>query len=199
MTPRAMLLTVLILLGLGAGFLYLHFLTRRMTYQAAQPPEEGARTRLAENVLQSPSGPTSIVTLYFPSTDEGILLEERRQMSWAAGDPDRIRQIVLALIEGSRQGLHRPLPASTELRAVFLAPDGTAFLDFSSSALGLFDPGITSETLAVYSIVDSVCANIPTAKRVKFLVEGREADTLNGHVDLTQAYVPDPNVLTSAH
>ncbi len=72
-------------------------------------------------------------------------------------------------------------------------------MDFSSGALGLFDPGITSETLAVYSLVDSISANIPTAKRVKFLVEGHEVDTLNGHVDLTQAYVPDPNVLPSSH
>jgi len=199
MTPRALTLTTLILLGIAAGFLYLHLLTRRMTFQASQPPEEGARTQLAENVLLSPSGPSSAVSLYFPSTDEGILLEERRQISWAADDPDRIRQIVLALIAGSREGLHRPLPASTEIRAVFLTPDGTAFLDFSSSALGLFDPGITSETLAVYSIVDSICANIPATHRIKFLVEGREADTLNGHVDLTQAYAPDPNVLTSSH
>ena len=112
-------------------------------------------------------------------------------MTMAANDTDRIRQIVLALIAGSTQGGDRPLPPSADLRAVFLTPEGTAYLDLSSSALSGFLPGIESETLAIYSIVNSLAANVPSVRKVRILVQGQEAETLDGHADLTGEFAPD--------
>lgn len=191
MTARAKVLTAVVLVLVAAGVFYLHTLSSRLENQSAQRVEESARTRLAEASLQSEKGPQQAVTLYFPSNDQGVLIQETRQMTLASSDADRIRQVFLALIEGSGQGHNRPLPPRAELRAAFLAADGTAYLDLATGSLPLFEPGIASEMLAVYSIVDSICANIPAAKRVRILVDGQEVDTLNGHVDLTQAFVPD--------
>jgi len=192
-TPRARWLMLgVLLIGLAAGFIYLHVLTRRAKLEAPQRGEEGARTQLRQAALQSLTGPTRNITLYFPSDDEGLLLAETRQIAWASDDTDRIHQVLLALIEGSYRGLRRPLPPSTELRAAFLAPDGTVYVDFSSSAVALFEPGIQSETLAVYSIVNSLAENIPVVKRVRVLIQGQEVETLNGHADLGGDFVPDP-------
>ncbi len=192
MTARArwVMLGVL-LIGLAAGFVYLRILTRRVKLEAPQHGEEAARTQLRAAALQS-SGPTKNITLYFPSDDEGVLLPETRQIAWASNDTDRIHQVLLALIEGSYRGLRRPLPPSTELRAAFLTPEGTLYVDFSSSALALFEPGIQSETLAVYSIVNSLAENVPAVKKVRVLIQGQEVETLNGHADLGGDYVPDP-------
>lgn len=176
---------------LGAGAYYLLVLTNRVRVEQPQRGEAGAQVKLREAALQSPSGASKTVTLYFPSNDETGLVQEQRQISWAADDVNRIRQILLALMEGSYQGNSRALPASTDIRAVFLTSGGTAFVDFSNSALGLFTPGIASETMAVYSIVDSLAANIPTVQRVRILVQGQEVDTLDGHVDLTEDFVPN--------
>jgi germination protein M len=194
MTTRAKVLTLAVMAVVAAGVFYLHVLSSRLKNQNTQHVEETARTRLAEASLESEKGPQETVTLFFPSNDEGVLIQETRQLTLASSAADRIRQIFLALIEGSEQGQNRPLPPGAELRAAFLASDGTAYLDLATGSLPLFNPGIGSETLAVYSIVDSICANIPSAKRVKFLIDGQEVDTLNGHVDLTQAFVPDPNL-----
>jgi len=192
MTQRARLVMLSVCLaGLAAGFIYLRVLTRRVKLEAPQHGEEGARNQLRQAALQSGTGPTQNITLYFPSDDEGVLLAENRQIAWAANDTDRIRQVLLALIEGSYRGLRRPLPPSTELRAAFLTSDGSVYVDFSSSALALFAPGIKSETLAAYSIVNSLAANIPSLKRVRFLVQGQEVETLNGHADLGEDFVPD--------
>ena len=60
-----------------------------------------------------------------------------------------------------------------------------------------FNPGIASETLAIYSVVDSLAANLPEVKRVQFLVQGQEVDTLDGHADLTSPYAPDPSWIAS--
>ena len=118
-------------------------------------------------------------------------MAESRAITWAQTDADRVRQIVLALAEGSHQGYGRVLPASTTVRAVFLAADGTAYVDLSNDILSDFEPGIQSETLAIYSIVNSITVNIPSVKRVQFLIQGQEVETLDGHADLTAAFTPD--------
>ncbi|MGH9446777.1 MAG: GerMN domain-containing protein, partial [Terriglobia bacterium] len=69
--------------------------------------------------------------------------------------------------------------------------DGTAYLDFSNDIRQNLPVGIESETLAVYSVVDSLAADIPAVKRVKFLIQGQDAETLNGHVDLTGFFIPN--------
>jgi spore germination protein GerM len=192
MTRRAGVIALCILLiSLAAGFIYLRLLTRSAKRETGQRGEEGARTQLREAALESVTGATQSITLYFPSDNEGMLVPESRQIAWATNDTDRIRQVVLALIDGSFKGLRRPLPPSTELRAAFLSSDGTAYVDFSSNALALFSPGIQSETLAVYSIVNSLAANIPAVKKVRVLVQGQEVDTLNGHADLSGDLTPD--------
>jgi spore germination protein GerM len=193
MSRRAKIFMLILLAVLAIGVSYLHVLTRRVVFQL--PPEQGeevARTRLSEAALQSATRPHQMATLYFPSFEQGVLREEKRSVAWAEAETDRIRQVLLALIEGSHQGYSRSLPTSTEIRAVFLAPDGTAFLDFSNQAMPDINPGIASECLVVYSVVDSLAANIPAVKKVKILVQGQDVDTLNGHADLSDYFVPDP-------
>jgi spore germination protein GerM len=197
MTSRAKLLAVLVLAVVTAGALYLNALMHHLRSERAQLTEASVRAKLAEASLHAQNAPQESVTLFFPSDDQGALLQETRQLSLASSDTDRIRQIFLALLEGSAQGHAASIPAGAELRSAFLAPDGTAYLDLAAGALPLFEPGIGTETLALYSIVDSICYNIPTVKRVKFLIQGQEVETLDGHVDLTEAFVPDTNLKPS--
>jgi spore germination protein GerM len=198
MTNRAKLLTLVMLALMVAAALYLRVLTRRVSMEAPPFGEQAARTRLSEAALQSEAAPQQTATLYFPSYDQGTLVSEERQVSWAKTDTDRIRQVLLALIEGSHQGYSRGLPAAVKIRAVFLASDGTAYLDFESEGLEDIASGISSECLAVYSVVNSLAVNIPAVKKVKILLQGKEVDTLDGHADLSDAFVPDPSLISSA-
>lgn len=198
MTNRAKLFALVVLAIVAAGGLYLNSLMHRLKSERVPQMDVRARAKLAEASLRAENAPEQTVTLFFPSSDGGVLLQESRRLTFAASDTDRVRQIFLALLEGSAQGQSQPLPAATELRAAFLASDGTAYLDLSGRSMPLFQPGISAETLAVYSIVDSICYNIPTVKRVKFLIQGQEVETLDGHVDLTEAFVPDTNLNSSA-
>jgi hypothetical protein len=68
-------------------------------------------------------------------------------------------------------------------------------VDLSSDLVSGIYPGIEAESLAVYSIVNSITTNIPAVKRVKILIQGQEVDTLEGHADLTEAIVPDPTLV----
>jgi hypothetical protein len=189
---RRTAITMLVVIAvLAVGVFYLRSLARRIFVESRPKGEQEAHAQLSAAALQSPSGSNHTVVLYFPSYATGTLMGESRQIAWASNDIDRIRQVILGLIEGSRNGSNRVIAPSSNIRAVFFAPDGTACIDFSSEALSDFERGIESETLAVYSIVDSVAANVPTVKRLKILIQGQEADTLDGHIDLTGLFVPD--------
>ncbi|HEV2618459.1 MAG TPA: GerMN domain-containing protein, partial [Acidobacteriaceae bacterium] len=48
--------------------------------------------------------------------------------------------------------------------------------------------GIESETLTINSIIGTLYANFPRIEQVRFLVDGRPRDTLNGHADLLRTY-----------
>jgi len=198
---------LLLIMGgvLAVSLFYLRVLARRVFTATPKQAEETIRARLSEVALQSAKGPNQTATLYFPSLDGRGLIPESRPITWAENDSDKVRQVLLALIEGPRRELGRPLPPSTKIRAVFLLSDGTAYVDFPSDVSNTppvaaaapgpapagLEPGIASESLAIYSVVNSITANVPSVKRVMFLVQGREVDTLDGHADLTEAYVSD--------
>jgi len=185
---RWLWLTLPIVLAVGA--LYLRVLVKRVFFETSQNSEEGVRTRLTEAALQAEAGNQASLTLYFPSPNDGRLVTEKRSMAMATSEVDRIREVLLALIEGPRAGGIRALPPSTTVRSVFLTSDGTAFVDFADDVTKGFAAGIQSETLAVYAIVNSLAAGVPAVKRVKILVQGREAETLDGHADLTGYFTP---------
>jgi spore germination protein GerM len=191
MTRRTLILALIVIPVLIVSGFYLRVLVRRIFYQNAARPEAEMTTQLQQQALQT--GPThqQTVTLYFPDYDSATLAAETREMALAQSDEDRMRQIVLALVAGSQQNHRQALPPSTALRAVFLSDDGSAYIDFSSDVTRDFPVGIESEVLALRSVVDSLAANIPAVRRVKFLVQGQEADTLDGHADLTGFYLPD--------
>lgn len=191
MEERHWILVVILIAVLAAGGVYMYNLSEIMSVET--PPQhaaEMARTRLTEAALQ-PSRPEETAKLFFPSFELGSLVEEDRAISWAASDADRIRQVVLALVEGSRQGLGRALPPTASIRGVFITPDGAAYLDFSEESFVEFKAGIESESLVLDAIVNSITVNVPRVKRVRVLVQGQNVDTLDGHADLGEFLLPD--------
>jgi hypothetical protein len=169
----------------------LRSLAKRVFLEPTPRAEEAARAKLSQFALQPNNGTTQLATLYFPALNEGKIMPESRSVTWAQSDADRVRQIVLALAEGSHQGYGRVFPASTTVRALFLAADGTAYVDLSNDILSDFEPGIQTETLAIYSVVNSITINISSVKRVQFLIQGQQVETLDGHADLSAAFTPD--------
>jgi len=61
---------------------------------------------------------------------------------------------------------------------------GDAYVDLSREVTAAHTGGTLDETLTIYTIVNALTANLPAITSVQLLVEGREVDTLSGHVDL---------------
>jgi hypothetical protein len=79
------------------------------------------------------------------------------------------------------------------LRAFYITERGDAFVDLSAEASTLQHAGgSTLELLTVYAIVNAVTANLSSVERVQILIDGRQADTLAGHVDLRRPFDATP-------
>jgi len=94
------------------------------------------------------------------------------------------RQIVLAQLSLNQPPLVSVIPSDTNLRAFFISDNHDAFIDLTSQATTNHPGGSTTELLTVYALVNAVTTNLATTQRVQILINGREVDTLAGHVDL---------------
>ena len=76
------------------------------------------------------------------------------------------------------------MSVNTSVRGVFLTEQGDAFVDLSKEAVTEHTGGSLDELFSVYAIVNTLTGNMPAIKRVQILIEGKEVDSLAGHVDL---------------
>jgi hypothetical protein len=70
-----------------------------------------------------------------------------------------------------------------------------AYLDLSQEVVSNHPGGSSAEELTVFSFSQTLLANFPAIKTVNILVEGREVQTLAGHLDLTIPYGRAPSYL----
>ena len=127
---------------------------------------------------------TSVVHLYFGDKNNLYLISEGRIVRHTDDLTHFSRTIVEALINGPTQGLARTIPQDTTLRAVYLTERGISYVDLSAAVQENHPGGVDTERLTIYSIVNSLILNIPDIRAVKILIEGQEAMTLAGHIDL---------------
>ena len=121
--------------------------------------------------------------LYYVSEDGLHLTSVDRDVPYADG-ADQAREIVNAQIAPAAEPLVSPIPAGTSLRTLFVTSTGDAYVDLTHQLVSGHSGGTVDELLTVYAIVDSLTANLPAIKSVQILVDGHEATTLAGHVDL---------------
>jgi len=124
------------------------------------------------------------VHLYFADRNNTHLTAEQRLLPRTEDPGVLAKLIVEALISGPETGLIRTLPETGIVKAVFITPNGTAFVDLDESIRNDHPGGSRTELLTVYSIVNSVVLNISEVDSVKVLINGKEADTLAGHISL---------------
>jgi spore germination protein GerM len=122
-------------------------------------------------------------TLFYVSEDGLALAPVQREVPFAASVAEQARAIVEAQLQ-TPAGQLSAIPADTKLRDVFVTDRGDAFVDLSSDVTAKHTGGTLDETLTVYAIVDALTVNLPAITRVQILVDGKEVDTLAGHVDL---------------
>jgi spore germination protein GerM len=139
------------------------------------------------------------VRLYF-ETPRMLLGTERRNIPVPENPAAAIPVVVRELMKGpaTAAGL-RLFPADTVVRGTYLLPEGTVIVDLGGATLTQgWGTGSHEELMSLYSLVWTVTANFGEAKRVRVLVNGSPAETLAGHIGLSQSLTPKPDLLDPA-
>jgi spore germination protein GerM len=160
----------LLALSLGVGALLMFF-----PWQGKHPGS-----------IQVPQGRE--LKLYFASLDDGqYLLRPFRiqdNLVWV----EQIKNIIEAMFaQPSASGETSLWPFVLRVRSVFLMKSGTLVLDLEEGVTYNQNSTAAAELRVVRSLTNTLVANFPEVRAVKFLVNGSEAETLAGHIDISRA------------
>ena len=124
-------------------------------------------------------------TLFYLSDIGTDLVAVVREVPYGATPSEQARLIVQAQLQ-TPEGQASAIPPGTTLRGLFLGSKGDAYVDLSPEAQSGARGGTLDEALAVFAIVNALTTNLPDVTAVQILVDGKEVDTLAGHVDLRE-------------
>ena len=132
----------------------------------------------------APPGRKIKAHLFYVTDDGTQLTSVERDVTYGEGSMEQAKAIINAQIAPATEPLVSPVPAGTTLRALFVTPKGEAYVDLSRELAEAHPGGSLNELLTVYALVDALTVNLPAISAVQVLIDGREVETLAGHVDL---------------
>ena len=137
----------------------------------------------------APSAPASPgrrikARLFYVADDGARLTNVERDVAFGEGTVEQARKSSKRRLRRSPSRSSPRCRPATKLRAIFITDRGEAFVDFSRELATGHSGGSTNELLTVYTIVNALTANLPAVNSVQLLVDGKQVETLAGHVDL---------------
>ena len=174
---------VLLVLTMGAATL---------TFILVERWESAARAPSALDGANAGGGGSPFTaTLYYVAADGRGLVRREIDVPYGADPLSRARIIAERQLESAPWPLLSPFPQGTRLRAVYRTDDGALFVDLSGEVTAEHSGGSLNELLTVYALVNALATNVAGVDAVQILVDGREVDTLAGHIDLRQPLTPN--------
>ena len=122
--------------------------------------------------------------LFYIAAGGTKLTSVERDVAFGASAVEQAREIISAQIAPVIEPLVSAVPAGTALRAVFITEGGEAYVDLSREVVAAHPGGTINEMLSIYTLVNALTENLPAVTAVQVLVDGKEVETLAGHVDL---------------
>jgi spore germination protein GerM len=175
---RAAQTTGLIIVAAGLGWLLFVGLPR--WYGPRTPGAVAA----APSQPSVPPGRKIKAHLFYVADDGAQLTSVERDVTYGEGTIEQAKAIINAQIAPATEPLVSPIPADTTLRALFVTPKGEAYVDLSRELAEAHPGGSLNELLTVYALVNALTVNLPAISSVQVLIDGKEVETLAGHVDL---------------
>jgi hypothetical protein len=135
-----------------------------------------------------------IAEIYFSDPQERFLIAEKRYIYKEEDAGLQAKEVIKALLDGSKTGNVNSFPARVMLRDVKVDKNGMAQVNFSANLTKDHPGGSTAEMVTIYSLTNTLTANIPAIKTVKILVEGKELPSIKGHISTVNSFRPDPDL-----
>jgi len=177
--PRSIQITVGLLL---LGILYMIKLTHK----------EQAKTLLGseDRPVAPPVGGKQERIAILVAYDEDRALRWREANVFMPSEPSlRAREALQAVLAQYLQNPSpHPLGKGADIKDVYLINQDTLVIDTTPQFADGHPSGILLEEMTLTSLIETLNANVPGIARVKFVVDGKERETLAGHADLMSFY-----------
>ena len=132
------------------------------------------------------------ISVYYPDVNATGLVAVAKTVK--AQEADKYKAAVEALLAGTDdKKLTTVFPKKTRLLKVSVS-GGVAKVDFDKNLISGFVGGSTGEEMLVGSLVNTL-TEFPEIKKVQILVEGKEIDSLSGHLDLSRPVERMPELI----
>lgn len=125
------------------------------------------------------------ITLYYPH--EGMLAAGQAVMK-RQPDTQSLARASLAALFADQRAAPAPVLRDIRMRELYLDGSGTAYIDLIPGAQKDVRASAWDEELAIYALVNTLLQNFEEIKQVVLLLDGREAQTLAGHMDLSRSF-----------
>jgi Sporulation and spore germination len=133
------------------------------------------------------AGPRISATIYFVSEDGVSLTGVAMDVPLGDSPAAQARALVEAQLAADAPApLSRAVPAGVSVRGVFLTGRDDAYVDLDGTFVSALPGGSHNELMAAYAIVSVITTNLSPVARVQILIDGKEVETLTGHVDLRE-------------
>ncbi len=168
---------VLVVLFFLAGASGGYFLFRKLAVRETLP----SQAPLQENI---PQGAEDLISLrlYYPIGTRLDMVEKKV--------PRRTKQTAMAgavieeYFKGPGNGKASPIPQNVKLLGLYKDSSQMLYVDLSDELRRNFQGDALTEYLLLKGIYESIISNIQDVQDIKVLIEGKEAETLGGHIYL---------------
>ena len=126
----------------------------------------------------------------FAAGEDGLLHAREVELPRFPTTRGRAEALVQRIVEESGT-----FPEEVQVLDVFVSGRGVAVINFTLDLLEGHSGGLHAEELTVYSLSHTLVESLPAIAEVRLLVEGRETETLAGHLDLRSGFGRAPERL----
>jgi hypothetical protein len=183
---RVLLLSVIVVVSVV--FMAIFFIT---LFDYIYPPAAGKHTAAKKRDKQE-------VTLFFSDANERFLVPEKRFIPKEKEPEAQAREMIQALIAGSKTGLVNTFPEKAELQGVKREGEDILSVNFKESLVANHPGGSAAEMATVYSLTNTLTTNLPAIKRIRILIGGKERESLKGHIGLHTPFMMNRELIVPA-
>ena len=171
---------------LGLGLAILFFAVPRWLITPPEEVQTGAASSADARKIRA--------RLFYVTEAGNTLSSSEQEVTYGEGTVEQAKRIIEAQLSAPPAAHVSAIPTGTQLRTVFLS-GGDAYIDLSAEVQKNHPGGTTNEILTVYTLVNALTSNLPAINGVQILVEGKEVETLAGHLDLRRPIEHDPHLI----
>ncbi|MBP5092637.1 MAG: GerMN domain-containing protein [Abditibacteriota bacterium] len=161
------------------------------THKNAKPAPKATSAEMTAE--KAPADAPKVIVYMAETTPTGIKLAPTEvAVPPSSEDEPKADFALKVLLKSGKAGESEALiPKDTELISPISVKGDVAYVDFNEAISDNFSGGSEMEALTINAIAHTVVKNSnPNVKKVKILIEGRDAETIGGHFELFDPVEP---------